>query len=53
MSKDELIRELVELRTLSEVDPEVAHINADELLLHYIDDEDVSRVFNEIEKWYA
>ena len=29
------------------------HIRADELLLEYINDQEVTDLFNKIEKWYA
>lgn len=33
--------------------PEGDHVEADKLLLEYINDPEVTRLFNEIEKWYA
>lgn len=33
-------------------DTERDHIEADGLLLEYINDEEVTRLFEEIEKWY-
>jgi hypothetical protein len=51
MTKEELI---TKLKTLSNnLDIEDAHIEADELLLEYINDEDITSVSNDIEKWYA
>lgn len=35
------------------VDPEADHCNADKLLLEFINDPEVSRLFHDIEKWYA
>lgn len=52
MSKDEL---LVKLKALhgDDLDSEAAHIEADEWLLEYINDAEISEAYNEIEKWYA
>ena len=33
-------------------DPEMDHVKADELLLEYINDSEVSELFNSIDKWY-
>lgn len=51
MSREELLRELRALE--DEPDEERAHVKADELLLKYIDDEEISEAFDEINKWYA
>lgn len=48
-----LITELKRLRTVSITDPEKAHSQADDALIAYIDDPDVTRAFNNIDKWYA
>lgn len=34
-------------------DIEELHMQADELLLHYINNDDVTTAFNNIRKWYA
>lgn len=34
-------------------DVEELHMQADELLLHYINNNDVTTAFNNIRKWYA
>ena len=34
-------------------DPESAHVKADVLLLLYIDDPEVTKAFEAIDKWYA
>ena len=34
-------------------DLEINHIDADDLLLEYINDEEVSEAFHSIDKWYA
>ena len=51
MDKDELLRELKKLAKLG--DPEMAHGEADDLLLAYIDNSEVTKAFNDIEMWYA
>jgi len=33
--------------------PESAHVKADEALLEYIGDEEVTKAFDSIDKWYA
>lgn len=50
MSKEELLEEL---REASEYEDEFAHMRADELLLRYIDDEEITKAFKAIKKWYA
>ena len=52
MSKEELIEGLNEIAENS-FDEECDHIEADELLLHFINDEDVKKAFDAIKKWYA
>lgn len=48
------IYELIEeLDKLKEDDPETAHINADRLLLKFINDNRVTKAFDKIEKWYS
>lgn len=51
MSKGELIEELIKAE--QELDIEEAHIKADELLLEYIDDVEITRAFDNIHKWYV
>ncbi len=51
MTRDELIEKLRDLAI--ESDREVAHIEADKLLLEYINDDEVSEVFNSQEMWTA
>jgi hypothetical protein len=51
MTKEELIKELKELKDLG--DPEIAHGRADDALLNYINDAEVTDAFNSIEMWYA
>lgn len=65
MKRKELVRKLEEIRKNQErykdepfseffkFDPEVDHEKADQLLLDYIDDPEVTQVFYDIHKWYA
>ena len=60
MTKEELIQKLNEISTrkcvimgIETVDKEYNHIDADNLLLEYINDTDVTKAFNNIKKWYA
>jgi hypothetical protein len=51
MTKDELLKKLRELQTVG--DPEIAHGPADQLLLDYIADPEISEEYGKIEKWYS
>jgi len=46
-----LLDRLYEIQTNR--DREVAHIEADEALLIYINDVDITAAYNDIDKWYA
>lgn len=37
----------------TDIDQEGAHVRADEALLEYIDDPEITEAFEAIEKWYA
>lgn len=50
--RDELLTGLRALQG-DEVDPEMGHVEADALLLDYIDDDEVAEAYNGISKWYA
>ena len=41
------------LKELTEADPELAHSEADEILINLINDKDVEKAFDEVPKWYA
>lgn len=49
--KGKLIEYLKELKKY--LDIESAHIEADNLLLEYISDDEITEAFNDIDKWYA
>lgn len=51
MTKKELINKLKALRIND--DQELAHRNADDALLDFINDEKVTEAFKQIDKWYA
>ena len=51
MTKDELIEKLKELSKIG--DTEMAHHDADDLLISYINDEEISEAYGNIGKWYA
>lgn len=53
MTKNDLITQLKLLALSPEGDKEQDHNLADELLLDYINDPEVTRAFNSIDKWYA
>ena len=52
ISREELISKLKELIG-DEMDPEASHAEADELLLNYINDPEIEKVFEEVPKWYS
>ncbi len=49
--KEKLIEYLKELK--NHCDTESAHIEADNLLLEYINDDEITEAFKDIDKWYA
>jgi len=51
LSKEELILKLKEIQLIN--DEEYAHQQADDALLAYINDDEITRLFNEIDKWYS
>lgn len=51
MDREEVIRVLKELA--ESCDPERAHGEADDLLLAYINDPEITELYDKIEKWYA
>lgn len=50
-TKEDLIKDLIELQKSH--DYEIAHYDADKLLLKFIDDDDVIMEFHKINKYYA
>jgi hypothetical protein len=50
MTKEELLKALSEC---DEGDEEVNHVKADDLLLEYINDPEITLAFESIDKWYA
>jgi hypothetical protein len=52
MTRDELLAELRRIKTEGG-DPEGGHWLADEALLRFIGDDEVSAAFDAIDKWYA
>lgn len=53
MRLDQLILRLQEIKEEGLGDAEGAHIEADALLLQYIDNKAVAQAYDEIEKWYG
>ena len=49
--KNELLRKLKLLE--KDGDTETAHATADDLLLEWIDDPEITEAYNRIDKWYA
>jgi hypothetical protein len=52
MTKQELLDALRALKA-NESDPEENHVDADDLLLKFINDPEVTEAFNALHKWYA
>jgi len=53
MTKDELLTQLRHLATMDEGDIETNHMEADDLLLKYINDAEITQAYEAIYKWYA
>lgn len=53
MEIPELIEELKKIKQKDTDDLEENHIDADNLLLRFINNKEVSRAYNSIKKWYA
>ncbi len=57
MTKEELIEKLKKIKNETieypRYDKEDTHMNLDNLLLEYIGDEQVEKLFHSIDKWYA
>lgn len=57
MDRSELLEKLRQLQNgtlrLGERDPEIQHSQADDLLLEFIGDEEVSAVYEAIPRWYS
>lgn len=52
-AKKKLIRELNKIKKDPNRDIEKTHMDADEALLRYIDDDKLTELFHSIDKWYA
>lgn len=50
ISKDQTLLALNECRDL---DPELAHAEAEELLLKYINDKEIAKAFENVPKWFS
>lgn len=53
MTKDELIEKLKECAELAKGDREIAHIEADDALLVFINDPEITAAYEAFEKWHA
>jgi hypothetical protein len=52
-AKETLKAKLITCKELCATDPESAHAEADDALLDFIDDEEISKLYGEITKWYG
>ncbi len=50
MTKEELLKRLKEIKDL---DMEERHVQADILLIYYINDPDIATLYYSYDKWYA
>lgn len=48
-----LLEKLKLAAELSETDPESGHSDADDILLEFIDDEEVSEAYGQVKRWFA
>lgn len=53
MDKETLAYEMRSIIKIYEDDPEVMHSKLDKLMLKFINDKEVTKLFNSVEKWYA
>jgi hypothetical protein len=55
LKKEELIKKLENIENLRSgiTDAENWHMDADDLLLEYINDKDIEKAFNNVKRWYA
>lgn len=53
LTRDGLVDILKQCITLSQGDPDYAHGEADRALLNYINDKEITELFDNIIKWYA
>lgn len=53
MEKKELIERLENIKKEYWWDTEEAHVEADSALIEYINDEEVTKAYDNIDKWYA
>ena len=53
MTIEELRQKLQEIKNNAGADVEGQHSDADRLLIKYINDAQVTKIFDDIEKWYA
>lgn len=53
MSRATAIATLMALVEESKDDRENAHMKADQVLLDYIGDDEISEIFDDVHKWYA
>lgn len=44
---------LKELYDLDEIDQEEFHISADNLLIEFVGDDEITKIYNSVEKWYC
>jgi len=51
MEKAKLLRELKKLADIP--DKEITHERADNLLLEYIDDKEITEAYEKLERWYG
>jgi hypothetical protein len=53
VTKEQLLAKLIELKADPPGDAEAIHWEADRALLDFIDDKEIEKAFDALEKWYA
>lgn len=53
MTRDEALEALKEIAAHTDFDPEVHHLNADQILVRLINDPEIAAAYCNIAKWYA
>ena len=51
--KSGFIEQMKRIAADSQSDPESAHSEADDLLLEYINDEEITKAYGEVKRWFA
>lgn len=53
MTRDQLLKKLIDIKQNTHGDLENDHADADNAILQYINDPEIEKAFDAIDKWYA